>query len=93
MNASAHGTLIAVTRSGIGWIGEVFRFALVALAASMILGLQYFRRKTIMARFLVIAFGLLILSSQFLPWRPAFAIEQRLSSKPGAGAVGTVGDI
>jgi hypothetical protein len=86
MNASAHGTLIAVTHSGIGWIGEVFRFALVALAASMILGLQYFRRKTIMARFLVIAFGLLILTSQFLPWRPAFAIEERLSPKPGAGA-------
>ena len=86
MNASAHGTLIAVTHSGVGWIGEVFRFALVALAAGMILGLQYFRRKTVMARFLVIAFGLLLLTSQFLPWRPAFAIEERLSPKPGAGA-------
>ena len=42
MNGSAHGTLIAVTHSGIGWIGEVFRFALVAIAAGMILGLQYF---------------------------------------------------
>jgi hypothetical protein len=86
MNASAHGTLIAVTHSGVGWIGEVFRFALVAVAASMILGLQYFRRKTITARLLVIAFGLLLLTSQFLPWRPAFAIEERLSQKPGAGA-------
>ncbi len=86
MNGSVHGTLVAVTHSGIGWIGEVFRFALVAMAASMILGLQYFRRKTITARFLVIAFGLLILTSQFLPWKPAFAIEQRLSPKPAAGA-------
>jgi hypothetical protein len=50
MNASAHGTLIAVTHSGVGWIGEVFRFALVTVGASMILGLQYFRRKTITAR-------------------------------------------
>jgi hypothetical protein len=39
-----------------------------------------------MARFLVIAFGLLLLTSQFLPWRPAFAIQERLSPKPGAGA-------
>jgi hypothetical protein len=86
MNASARGTLVAVTHSGVGWIGEVFRFALVAVAASMILGLQYFRRKTITARYLVIAFGLLILISQFLPWRPAFGIEELLSPKPGAGA-------
>jgi hypothetical protein len=85
MNASAHGTLIRVTHSGVGWIGEVFRFLLVALAASMILGLQYFHRKTMMARFLVITFGLLLLTTQFLPWRPVFAIEQRLSSNPGTG--------
>ena len=86
MNGSAHGTLIAVTHSGVGWIGEVFRFALVAIAAGMILGLQYFRRKTATARFLVIAFGLLLLTSQFLPWKSAFAIEERLSPKPAAGA-------
>jgi hypothetical protein len=55
------------------------------MAAGMILGLQYFRRKTITARFLVIAFGLLILTSQFLPWKPAFAIEHRFSPKPAAG--------
>jgi len=45
MNQSAHGTLIAVTHSGIGWIGEVCRFALVTVAAGVILGSQYFRRK------------------------------------------------
>jgi hypothetical protein len=86
MNASAHGTLITVTHSGIGWIGVAFRFALVALAAGVILGLQYFRRKTAMARVLMIAFGLLILTSQFLPWKSAFAIEEWLSPKRSAGA-------
>jgi hypothetical protein len=49
-------------------------------------GLQYFRRKTITAHLLVIASGLLLLTAQFLPWRPEFAIEERLSPKPGAGA-------
>jgi hypothetical protein len=85
-NGYWHGTLVPIPYSGIGWIGEVFRFALVAIAASMILGLQYFRRKTVAARFLVVSFGLLILTSQFLPWKPAFAIEQRLSPKRAAGA-------
>jgi hypothetical protein len=40
MNESAHGTLISVTHSGIGWIGEVLRFALVAIAAGVILVLN-----------------------------------------------------
>ena len=79
--------MIAVTHSGVGWIGEVFRFALVTVAASVILGLQSFRRKTVWATiFRVVVFGSLLLVSTFLPWRPVFAIEERLSSKPGAGA-------
>jgi len=86
INFSANGTLVTVTHSGIGWIGEIFRFALVTTAAGMILGLQYFRRKTVTARFLVVTFGLLMLASQFLPWKPAFVIERRLSPKPAAGA-------
>jgi hypothetical protein len=86
INFSSNGTLVTVTHSGIGWIGEVLRFALVATAAGVILGLQYFRRKTATARFLVLTFGLLILASQFLPWKPAFAIERGLSAKPAAGA-------
>ncbi len=86
INFSANDTLVTVTHSGIGWIGEVLRFAMVAAAAAVILGLQYFRRKTVMARSLLLAFGLLILASQFLPWKPAFAVEQRLSQKPAAGA-------
>jgi hypothetical protein len=90
MNRSAHGTLISVTHSGIGWIGEIFRFALVAVAAGMILGLQYFRRKTITARFLVVGFGLLLLTSIFLPWKPAFALQERLSPKAAAEALTTM---
>lgn len=81
INGAAHGTPIALTHSGIGWIGEMFRFGLVALAASVILGLQYFRRKTVIARVFLIGFGLLILISIFLPWKPAFAIQERLSPK------------
>jgi hypothetical protein len=86
LDGSARGTLISVTHSGIGWIGEVFRFGLVAVGSVAILGIQYFRRHTVAARGLVIVFGLLLLTSVFLPWTPAFAIERRLSRRPGAGA-------
>ena len=85
-----HGTLTPVTWSGIGWVGDVLRIALVMIAASFILGLQYFRRKTVQSRFLLLAVGLLLLTSQFLPWKPAFAIQQRLSSNPSAGASAVV---
>lgn len=85
LNGLAHGTFISIPHSGIGWIGEVFRFGLVALAAAVVLGLQYFRRKTLTSRGLVLAFGLGILLSVFLPWKPAFAIESRLSPDPAAG--------
>lgn len=80
-----HGMLIPITWSGIGWVGELVRIALVILAVSVILGLQYFRRKTIQSRFFLVLFGLLLLFSEFLPWKPAFAIQRKLSSNPSAG--------
>jgi hypothetical protein len=86
-NGATHGILIVVPHSGIGWIGEVFRFALVALAAVVILKLQYFRRQSVTSRFLLIVFGLLLLGSMFLPWKPVYAIQQRLSPKAGAAAI------
>lgn len=86
LDAASHQTLVSVTHSGIGWIGEIFRFALVALAACVILSLQYFRRKTGLARVLVVSFGLLLLLSSYVPWKPAFAIEKRLSPRPGTAA-------
>jgi hypothetical protein len=85
MNASAHGTLIGVTHSGVGWIGEVFHFLLVALAASTILGLQYFRRMTIMARLLVITFGCCCLQRSFFrggPCSPSSSVFRRIQA-PG----------
>jgi hypothetical protein len=86
LDAASHQTLISVTHSGIGWIGEIFRFAFVALAAGVILCLQYFRRKTTLARVLVVCFGMLLLISSYLPWQPVFAIEKRLSPRPGVAA-------
>lgn len=90
LNGHAHGTLETIAWSGIGWVGETARFVLVVAAAVTILGLQYFRRKTITARFMVLLFGLVILATQFLPWKTAFGIERKLSPKRGTGASATI---
>jgi len=86
LNGRAHGTLEPVPYSSVGWVGETMRFALILVAAGTILGLQYFRRKTLTSRALVLAFGFAILATVFLPWRPAFAIEKALSPNPSVGA-------
>jgi hypothetical protein len=90
LNSRAHGTLDPLPWSGVGWVGETARFVLVVAAAITVLGLQYFRRKTLISRFLVVLFGFMILLTQFLPWKPAFAIEQKLSPKPNAGTAAVV---
>jgi hypothetical protein len=90
LNGHSHGTLEPTPWSGVGWVGETARFALVVAAAVTILGLQYFRRKTRISQFMVVVFGFMILATQFLPWKPAFAIEQRLSPAPNAGTGASV---
>jgi hypothetical protein len=85
VNGRAHGTLESISWSGIGWVGETARFALSVAAATAILSLQYFRRKTLLSRCMVLFFGVALLSTQFIPWKAAFAIEKKLSPKPGAG--------
>ena len=73
-------------RSGVAWVGESLGFALVLLGAGTVLGLQYFRRKTMLSRCLAVVFLLfLTLSTFFMPWKPAFAMQERLSPNPGSG--------
>jgi hypothetical protein len=84
LNGRAHGTLETIAWSGVGWVGETARFALSVAAATIILCLQYFRRKTLFSRGIVVLFGLVLLATQFIPWKMAFALEQKLSPIPGA---------
>jgi hypothetical protein len=86
INWDAHNTLATVAHTGIGWIGELIRFAIVLVAAIVILRFQYFFRKTIVSRAFVILFGALLLLTVFLPWKPTFAIEERLSPDPASAA-------
>jgi hypothetical protein len=54
------------------------------VAVALVLALQYFRRKTITARWAFGSATALWLLAQFLPFQAAFAIQQRLSPQPAA---------
>lgn len=75
-------------RTGLQWVPESTWFALALLGVAAVLGLQYFRRKTMPARWLMGAAALLCLCTGFFPWQAAFAIQQARTARPGsAGAV------
>jgi hypothetical protein len=93
-NGPGPGRMIDPTAfTGVEWVGQWLRLALFLLAATLVLGLQYFRRKTIPTRW-VAGFMLVILFlTELLPWRIAFAAQKRLSPIPGAAqAVSVVFD-
>jgi hypothetical protein len=69
---------------GVAWIGGSVRLVWGVLAVAVVLGLQYYRRKTIRARWVFGGSALVWLLAQLLPWQAAFAIQQRLSPRPAA---------
>ena len=71
--------------TGEGWLVSLAILLSVLFGVSAVLGIQYFRRKTFVARSLVAMVVVLFMLCLQMPWKPAFAIEQRLSANPGAG--------
>src|SRR2546429_4311818 len=71
--------------TGLSWIRESTMFAVAVVGSSTVLAIQYFRRKTIRARWLMAVAGFVFLLGHTVPWHFAFAVEQRLSPNPGAG--------
>lgn len=84
--ASTLGVAPLLSRSGVSWITMCNWAALSVLAALTILPVQYLKRRTVQARWW--SGGLLVcaVACTMLPWRVGFAIQQRLSSQPGAGS-------
>lgn len=75
----------------IQWIGDLAMYAVLLLGALAVLGLQYFRRKTVPARSLTAVVIALALLTTLLPFQNAFAIEQSLSPTPGAANALAIG--
>src|SRR5437016_3655523 len=81
---NSNGRMVTVAGTALFWVGELTMAAVVFVGSSTVLAIQYFRRKTIPARWLLAAVALVFLLGYMVPWRLAFALEQRLSPNPGA---------
>jgi hypothetical protein len=72
-----------VLNTGEGWIIESARSIVALIVGSAILLLQYFRRRTLSSRVLIVAGALLWMFAFYIPWQPAFAIQRKMSLAPG----------
>ena len=81
-----HWRTLSFTHPGMDWIPEVTMFAMSGVAGLAILWVQYLRRRTTQARWLVVLSGVLCLATYLIPWQPVFAIQRSLSAHPGAAS-------
>jgi hypothetical protein len=72
--------------TGEEWITATVLAVTMCLGATILLGLQYFRRRTPLARCLGGLFAVISLCSTALPWQPAFAVQKSMSPAPGSAA-------
>jgi hypothetical protein len=77
---------LLVAQSGLAWIPETAQHLVGLIGAGAVLACQYFRRRTNASRGLAAAAVAVVLLCAFVPWRSAFALEQRLSPDPSAGS-------
>jgi hypothetical protein len=80
----------ATTGSGISWVIDLGQSWVYFAGALVILAIQYFRRRTIRARWVAVVVLVITSFAPLLPWQYAFAVEQRISAMPGAGASASI---
>ena len=74
--------------SAVDWVTESFQLLLLLVTGLAVLRIQYWRRKTHLARWLVAGIAILCLFTGHMPWQSAFALQERMSRYPGAaGAI------
>jgi hypothetical protein len=81
--ANAEGAL-PLLAGGLNWMITALWSAVALAAAVVVIPLQYFRRATTLARGLALGAALSAVISTFIPWAPAFSVQQWLSSDPAA---------
>jgi hypothetical protein len=78
------GIMPTLGNSGAAWIFKA-AFDVIALGGTaLILTLQYFGRRTTLARWLVGVGTALVMSVAFVPWHLAFSMQTALSAQPAA---------
>jgi hypothetical protein len=70
-----------VNFSGVAWIGFALQMECALCGAVAVACVQYYRRRTVSARWLSAATLAVAIATQFLPFEPAFAIQESLSPK------------
>jgi hypothetical protein len=70
--------------TGEEWIMVTALALTMCLGAAVVLRLQFFGRRTRLARYLAGLFAALSLCTTVMPWQPAFAIQKSMSSAPGS---------
>jgi hypothetical protein len=73
-----------VGETGAAWMFTAAFDVLALGGAGVILTLQYFERRTALARWLVGVGGALVIGVGFMPWRLAFSMQTALSPQPAA---------
>lgn len=76
------GIKTSIGGTGLSWIMGATWYTLAVAGTAVVMSLQFFRRQTTTARYLIGAGGAVVILSSFLPWRAAFAMETSLSKQP-----------
>ena len=72
--------------SGMSWLQHIVQHVGILAGSAVILGLQYFRRQSAMARAVALAGAVALVFTQ-LTWHAAFAIEQRIAGGGGGAGI------
>ncbi len=73
-----------VVAGGMAWMVPAFTSAVALAAVFAIVPLQYFRRSTKLARAIALCAAVLAPGFMFVPWGPAFSLQQQFSADPAA---------
>jgi hypothetical protein len=79
------GVKTSLGATGLSWMIAATWYTLTLGGTAVVVSIQFYWRKTTMARCLIGAGGAVILLSAFLPWRTAFALQEDLAKQPASG--------
>ena len=80
------GTKASVGASGLSWMIEATWFILAVAGTAIVITWQFLRRETAIARAFIGVSGAVVILSAFIPWRTAFALQEKLAKEPASAA-------
>ncbi|MGH8142547.1 MAG: hypothetical protein ACREU2_08540 [Steroidobacteraceae bacterium] len=72
--------------TGLIWMVGATWYVLALTGTAVVISVQFFRRKTLLARGLIGAGSAAIILSAFVPWHTAFALQERISGPSSSAA-------